>query len=108
MVLPRALSLSKTSFSRPLLHQRSTPPSRLLSRPLTTSHTLALPRKDSQDKDSLNTEANEYTKSGTDDAAARTEDVAFNPDLTDPQAQEREASKKSDGSVSSQFTHLHL
>jgi len=45
------------------------------------------PRKDSQDKDSINTEATEYSKSGTDDAAARNEDAAFDPSKTDPQTE---------------------
>lgn len=48
---------------------------------------LAYPRKDSQDKDSMNTEATEYSKSATDDEGARQEDAAFNPDITDPQEQ---------------------
>jgi hypothetical protein len=43
------------------------------------------PRKDSQDKDSINTEATEYSKSGTDDGAARQEEAAFDPSKTDPQ-----------------------
>lgn len=42
------------------------------------------PRKDSQDKDSINTEATEYSKSGTDDASARQSDTAFDPDVTGP------------------------
>jgi len=65
-------------------------------RPIRTSATLqtrvfsktsfaAFPRKDSQDKDSINTEATEYTKSGTDDASARQEEAAFDPKNTDPQ-----------------------
>lgn len=51
----------------------------------------ALPRKDSQDKDSINTEATEYSKSGTDDASAKQEDAAFDPDITDPQEQKDKA-----------------
>lgn len=35
----------------------------------------------------MNTEATEYSKSGTDDAAARQEDAAFDPDKTDPEEQ---------------------
>lgn len=45
----------------------------------------AYPRKDSQDKDSINTEATEYSKSATDDEGARQEDAAFDPDITHPQ-----------------------
>ncbi|KAE8453439.1 hypothetical protein EG329_010300 [Mollisiaceae sp. DMI_Dod_QoI] len=42
------------------------------------------PRKDSQDKDSINTEATEYSKSGTDDESARQEQAAFDGNTTDP------------------------
>ena len=51
----------------------------------------ALPRKDSQDKDSINTEATEYSKSATDDEGARQDDAAFNPDITDPQHEKDKA-----------------
>lgn len=52
------------------------------------------PRKDSQDKDSINTEATEYSKSATDDESARQEDAAFNPDITDPQESKEKAGEK--------------
>ena len=48
---------------------------------------MTLPRKDSQHKDSINTEATEYSKSATDDEGARQEQAAFSPDITDPQQQ---------------------
>ncbi len=51
----------------------------------------AFPRKDSQDKNSINTEATEYSKSATDDESARQDDAAFNPDITDPQQQKDKA-----------------
>jgi len=54
-------------------------------RQFSQSTLLEYPRKDSQDKDSINTEASEYSKSATDDEAARQEDAAFDPDITDPQ-----------------------
>ena len=57
---------------------------------------LAYPRKDSQDKDSIDTEATEYSKSGTDDAAARQEDAAFDPNKTDPEEQMETAGKGTD------------
>ncbi len=61
------------------------------------------PRKDSQDKDSINTEATEYSKSATDDEGARQEDVAFNPDITDPQKQKDKAGDGTgEGTVSDQ------
>lgn len=51
----------------------------------------ALPRKDSQDKDSINTEATEYSKSATDDEGARQEEAAFDPNITDPQEEKDKA-----------------
>jgi hypothetical protein len=48
-------------------------------------------RKDSQDRNSINTEATEYSKSGTDDGAAKQEEAAFDPDITDPKKEERVA-----------------
>lgn len=45
------------------------------------------------DKDSINTEATEYSKSATDDEGARHEDAAFDPGVTDPQEQKDLADK---------------
>ncbi|KAI9712466.1 MAG: hypothetical protein M1812_006881 [Candelaria pacifica] len=53
------------------------------------------PRKDSQHKDSINTEATEYSKSGTDDQAAREEEAAFDPQQTSPEKQRETAGKDS-------------
>ena len=68
-------------------------------RQFTQSTRLAYPRKDSQDKDSINTEATEYSKSATDDESARHEDAAFNPNVTDPQKQKSVAGKGTGGST---------
>ncbi|TKA79585.1 hypothetical protein B0A55_03376 [Friedmanniomyces simplex] len=56
-------------------------------------------RKDAQDKDSLKPEPNEYSKSGSDDAAAAVEDAAFDPKKTSPEAEHASAQKeaKSEG-----------
>lgn len=63
--------------------------------------TFALPRKDSQHKDSINTEATEYSKSATDDEGARQEEAAFDPDITDPQEQKDKAGEGTgEGTVS--------
>ena len=51
----------------------------------------AWPRKDSQDKDSINRESTEYSKSGTDDQTANEADAAFDPNLTRPEAEEEKA-----------------
>ena len=63
------------------------------ARAFTNTSRSLYPRKDSQDKDSMNTEANEYAKSGTDDDAARQSDAAFNPDKTSPEEQLETAGK---------------
>ena len=78
--------------------QLGTAPSR---RQFSQSTWLAYPRKDSQDKDSMNTEATEYSKSATDDEGARHDDAAFNPDITDPQQQKDKAAEGTgEGTVS--------
>ena len=60
-------------------------------RPFHAAPATRFPRKDSQHKDSINTEATEYSKSGTDDAAARQEEAAFDPSQTDPGAEKQTA-----------------
>lgn len=62
---------------------------------------LGYPRKDSQDRESMNTDATEYSKSSTDDEAARQDEAAYDPGLTDPGAQKKKASENS--GVSSHF-----
>ncbi|KAL8804962.1 MAG: hypothetical protein Q9182_002272 [Xanthomendoza sp. 2 TL-2023] len=77
------VSIIRASYQRRVLSV----PSSLTSsntRFLSQTACLAYPRKDSQHKDSINTEATEYSKSGTDDASARQEDTAFDPGVTDP------------------------
>lgn len=43
----------------------------------------------------MNTEATEYSKSATDDEAARRENAAFNPKLTKPETQKDKAGEVS-------------
>lgn len=82
---------------RPNARIRTAPSRRQFSQ----STCLAYPRKDSQDKDSMNTEATEYSKSATDDEGARHDDAAFNPDITDPQQQKDKAGEGTgEGTVS--------
>ncbi|KAI4749011.1 hypothetical protein E4T44_13027 [Aureobasidium sp. EXF-8845] len=52
-------------------------------------------RKDTQDKDSLKPEPNEYSKSGSDDNAARVEQTAFDPSKTSPEEQHASAGSES-------------
>lgn len=62
---------------------------------LSTSRPLFL-QKDAQDKDSIQTTSNEYSKSGSDDAAAHT-DAAFDPKQTSPEAAEASAEQEAGG-----------
>ena len=57
-------------------------------------------RKDTQDKDSLKPEPTEYSKSGSDDAAAATEKAAFDPSSTRPEEEQNIAGRESGGDVS--------
>lgn len=57
-------------------------------------------RKDTQDKDSLKPEPNEYSKSGSDDAAAAVEGAAFDPSQTRPEQAHARAEKESGSDVS--------
>ncbi|KAK6003233.1 hypothetical protein QM012_001078 [Aureobasidium pullulans] len=75
-----------------VLSQR--PVARVISRPL--SYTCQLQaRKDAQSKDSLKPEPNEYSKSGSDDEAARVEKTAFDPNKTSPEEQHDSAESES-------------
>jgi len=65
----------------------------LRARPLSSASRTLYPRKDSQDKDSINNESTEYSKSGSDDQVARQEDAAFDPNKTDPEDQKETAAK---------------
>lgn len=62
---------------------------------LSTSRSL-FAQKGAEDKDSINTTSNEYSKSGSDDEAAHT-DAAFNPNQTSPEAAEASAEKEAGG-----------
>ncbi|KAF7861924.1 hypothetical protein EAF04_007805 [Stromatinia cepivora] len=64
-----------------------------LTRPFTCTPHPPFPRKDSQQKDSINTSATEYSKSGTDDAAAQEQSAAFDPNITNPESEKDEAAK---------------
>lgn len=66
-------------------------PTTIRLRQLHQSSLLRLPRKNSQDKDSINTEATEYSKSGTDDDAARNKEAAFDPNQTAPMEEKEKA-----------------
>ena len=59
------------------------------SRQFSQSTAYSYPRKDSQDRNSINRESTEYSRSGSDDQTAEIDGAAFNPDLTDPDSQKR-------------------
>lgn len=44
-----------------------------------------------KDREKINTDADEYSQSGTDDATARNEQAAFDPNITDPQEAKKKA-----------------
>lgn len=52
------------------------------------------PRKDSQDRDSLNPRSTEYSKSGSDDAAAAS-NTAFDPEKTAPETEDKSVGEES-------------
>jgi len=87
------LRLARTTTTRapkhasPLHLQTSTRQARQFQH----SALLSLPRKGNEDKDSINTEATEYSKSGTDDAAAKNEEAAFDPSSTSPESERAKA-----------------
>lgn len=54
-------------------------------------------RKDTQDRESMNVDSNEYSKSGGDGATARTSDAAFSRNETRPEEELDEAGKETEG-----------
>ncbi|EXJ72631.1 uncharacterized protein A1O5_03777 [Cladophialophora psammophila CBS 110553] len=94
--MPPRFPRNLQSLARPLVS--STSPFRTLS---TTPRTLAAnqdpdrhphPQRDAQlDREKMNPEATEYSKSGTDDTSAANEEAAFDPNITDPQEAKKKA-----------------
>ena len=66
-------------------------------RPFSQTSLSRYPRKDSQDRESINAEPTEYSKSGSDAGAAKQEEAAFDPETTRP---EEEHKKAGEGEVS--------
>lgn len=88
--------LSRTFFrtTRSLYRPSTFIPSRALSQ---TTRVAA--RKDAMGKDDLKPEPNEYSKSASDDEAARIDGTAFNPNQTRPEEQ-LESGEQEKGTVS--------
>lgn len=82
--------------TRPLASQRYIPD--LLRRYLSQSQRSSWPKKESQDRDSINTDSTEYTKSGTDESVAHTE-VAFDPTKRSPEDEKSQADKEKKASL---------
>lgn len=50
------------------------------------------PQRDAQqDREKINTDSNEYAKSGTDDTTAKNEEAAFDPNITSPEGARQKA-----------------
>ena len=87
------MSLTFALFRRQALRAPFARPIQTI-RPFSSTMTFAA-RKDAQGKDDLKPEPNEYSKSGSDDAAARVEETAFSPDKTSPEEQHAHAEGES-------------
>ena len=86
----RPLSTVRTSF-RHGSGYRYTSQQRIRTRSLHTTPSNAYARKGSQDKDSIDRESTEYSKSGTDDGTAEQDQAAFDPSITDPTGEKKKA-----------------
>jgi hypothetical protein len=89
--LPRAIRISSTSRSHRLLHPRPFATSLAFSNRSSEGGDRNPQRDAQQDRDKINTDANEYAKSGTDDTAAKNEDAAFDPKITSPEGARQKA-----------------
>jgi hypothetical protein len=74
-----------------LLLQRQQRPRQQQWRALHAAPARLFPRVGSEDKDSINREPIEYTRSGTDSETAEQEQAAFDPSITDPQSEKEKA-----------------
>ncbi|KAF7950317.1 hypothetical protein EAE96_007604 [Botrytis aclada] len=92
--LLRLSTITRTGTPLPLFSQHTLPRS---TRTISSTAPILHPRKDSQNKDSIDTTATEYSKSGSDDAAAREGSAAFDPSITSPEAEKTEAGKGGEG-----------
>jgi len=91
-MLQRAFSLrTATQTQHP-----STNPSVLSYRCFTATPSPFFPRKESQDKDSIDTRTSEYSQSGTDDDAASS-NTAFNPNQTKPETERQTSAQEGGG-----------
>jgi len=80
---------ARQSLSSPI--SRTSPSSIRSLRPFSQTPLPRFPRKGSEDRNDIDTEATEYSKSGTDDASARQEKASFDPKTTDPEKEKKVA-----------------
>lgn len=94
--LPRAIHISSTSRSHRLLRPRPFATS-LVSSDRSSEGGDRNPQRDAQqDREKINTDANEYAKSGTDDTAAKNEEAAFDPNITSPEGARQKAGERNE------------
>jgi hypothetical protein len=93
-MIPGPITRRFAAMQPRILSQRQYAKSIISSRPFSYTRNLQA-RKDTQDKDSLKPEPYEYSKSGTDDQAARVEQTAFDPSKTSPEEQHDAAGSES-------------
>lgn len=91
MQFPRAIRTLSAPVSRYIAQPRPFS-STLTSRERSSEGGSNNPQKDAQmDREKINTDANEYAKSGTDDTAAKNEEAAFDPNITSPEGAKEKA-----------------
>jgi hypothetical protein len=71
--------------ARQYICNRSIRPSPSTIRRFSQTPLSRFPKKGSEEKDSINAEPSEYSKSGTDQQAAQKDSAAYDPSTTDPQ-----------------------
>ncbi|KAG0646028.1 hypothetical protein D0Z07_7975 [Hyphodiscus hymeniophilus] len=67
-------------------------------RPLSQSPYLSFPKKGAEDRNEINTESSEHTKSSTDADAAQQDQAAYDPNTTSPEAEMESAGDGKKGS----------
>ena len=85
--LPRRVPLPRTSFlpQRQNLRPFSAHPIRTLASGQDPERHPHRRRDAQEDREKINPEANEYSKSGTDNTMAKQDEAAFDPNITDPE-----------------------
>jgi hypothetical protein len=92
-----ATTLLRTSILRASATSRLTTARAGAARQMHGGRALGMPYKDDQDRESLKPRAQDYSKSGSDDATAANEDAAFNPSKTRPEQEKETAGVGNEG-----------